>query len=143
MSKDLTAKLKQFKIIPVIQIDNASQAVPLAKALVENGLPVAEVTFRTKAAAEAIRLMREAYPDSTAWDSNDKHFDKRSTPDNPVWLMVDIMAEQEFTNPVTLPDIKANPNLQDMMLVRRGMRLSIQPVTRQEWDEVVGLGTRG
>ena len=63
MSKDLIAKLTQFKIIPVLQIDNASQAVPLAKALVENGLPVAEVTFRTAAAAEAIRLMREAYPD--------------------------------------------------------------------------------
>ena len=88
-------------------------------------------------------IVREAYPDSTAWDPSDKHFDKRSTPDNPVWLMVDIMAEREFASPVTLPEIKANPHLQDMMLVRRGMRLSIQPVTRQEWDEVVGLGTKG
>ena len=85
--------------------------------------------------------MRESYPDSTAWDPNDKHFDKRSTPDNPVWLMVDIKAEQEFAHPVTLPEIKANPNLQDMLVGRRGMRQSIQPVTRQEWEEVVGLGT--
>ena len=88
-------------------------------------------------------IVREAYPDSTAWDPNDKHFDKRSTPDNPVWLMVDIKAEQEFAHPVTLPQIKANPNLQDMMVARRGMRLSIQPVTQQEWEEVVGLGTQG
>ena len=88
-------------------------------------------------------IVREAYPDSTAWDPNDKHFDKRSTPDNPVWLMVDIKAEQEFSHPVTLPQIKANPHLQDMLLVRRGMRLSIQPVTWQEWEEVVGLGTQG
>ena len=89
------------------------------------------------------RIVGEAYPDSTAWDPNDRHFDKRSTPDNPVWLMVDIKAEQEFAHPVTLPQIKANPNLQDMMVARRGMRLSIQPVTRQEWEEVVGLGTQG
>ncbi|KDM92862.1 bifunctional 4-hydroxy-2-oxoglutarate aldolase/2-dehydro-3-deoxy-phosphogluconate aldolase [Photobacterium galatheae] len=62
MSQSLIEKLKQFKVIPVIQINRVEQAVPLAKTLVENGLPVAEVTFRTDAAAEAIRLMREACP---------------------------------------------------------------------------------
>lgn len=88
-------------------------------------------------------IVGESYPDSTAWDPNDKHFDKRSTPDNPVWLVVDIKAEQEFAHPVTLPQIKDNPNLQDMLVARRGMRLSIQPVTQHEWEEVVGLGTHG
>ena len=88
-------------------------------------------------------IVRESYPDNTAWDPNDKHFDKRSTPNDPVWLMVDIKAEQEFAHPVTLPQIKANPQLQDMLLARRGMRLSIQPVTPQEWEEVVGRGTQG
>jgi len=63
MSQELISALQTFKVIPVIQIDDAAQAVPLAKALVDNGLPVAEVTFRTEAAAEAIRLMREAYPE--------------------------------------------------------------------------------
>ena len=87
-------------------------------------------------------IVRESYPDSTAWDPNDRHFDQKSTPDNPVWLMVDIKAEQEFAHPVTLPQIKAHPQLQDMLLARRGMRLSIQPVTRQEWEEVVALGTQ-
>ncbi|WP_027252573.1 bifunctional 4-hydroxy-2-oxoglutarate aldolase/2-dehydro-3-deoxy-phosphogluconate aldolase [Photobacterium halotolerans] len=62
MSQSLIEKLKQFKVIPVIQINSVEQAVPLAKTLVENGLPVAEVTFRTDAAAEAIRLMHQAYP---------------------------------------------------------------------------------
>ncbi|MGF1790357.1 bifunctional 4-hydroxy-2-oxoglutarate aldolase/2-dehydro-3-deoxy-phosphogluconate aldolase [Photobacterium profundum] len=62
MSQQLIEKLKAFKVIPVIQINSIEQAVPLAKTLVENGLPVAEVTFRTESAAEAIRLMREAYP---------------------------------------------------------------------------------
>ncbi|MGF1680047.1 bifunctional 4-hydroxy-2-oxoglutarate aldolase/2-dehydro-3-deoxy-phosphogluconate aldolase [Photobacterium minamisatsumaniensis] len=63
MSQQLIEKLKAFKVIPVIQINSVEQAVPLAKTLVENGLPVAEVTFRTEAAAECIRLMREAYPE--------------------------------------------------------------------------------
>ncbi|KMV28695.1 2-dehydro-3-deoxyphosphogluconate aldolase [Photobacterium swingsii] len=62
MSQALIEQLKAFKVIPVIQINHVEQAVPLAKVLVENGLPVAEVTFRTDAAADAIRAMREAYP---------------------------------------------------------------------------------
>ncbi|UXI00200.1 bifunctional 4-hydroxy-2-oxoglutarate aldolase/2-dehydro-3-deoxy-phosphogluconate aldolase [Photobacterium sp. TY1-4] len=63
MSQALIDQLASFKVIPVIQINRVEQAVPLAKTLVENGLPVAEVTFRTEAAAEAIRLMRDAYPE--------------------------------------------------------------------------------
>ncbi|NOI79712.1 bifunctional 4-hydroxy-2-oxoglutarate aldolase/2-dehydro-3-deoxy-phosphogluconate aldolase [Vibrio tubiashii] len=62
-SQEIINKLQQFKVVPVIQINKVEHAVPLAKVLVENGLPVAEVTFRTEAAADAIRAMREAYPD--------------------------------------------------------------------------------
>ena len=63
MTIEMINKLKQFKVITVIQINSVEQAIPLAKVLVENGLPVAEVTFRTEAAAEAIKAMREAYPE--------------------------------------------------------------------------------
>lgn len=59
----LEERLKQLKVIPVIAIDNANDAVPLAKVLVENGLPTAEITFRTPAATQAIACMREAYPE--------------------------------------------------------------------------------
>lgn len=59
----LEQQLQQIKIVPVIALNRAEQAVPLAKVLVENGLPCAEVTFRTEAAQESIRLMREAYPE--------------------------------------------------------------------------------
>ncbi|EPP23075.1 4-Hydroxy-2-oxoglutarate aldolase [Vibrio fluvialis PG41] len=59
----LEQRLQQIKIVPVIAINDAAYAVPLAKVLVENGLPCAEVTFRTDAAQESIRLMRDAYPD--------------------------------------------------------------------------------
>lgn len=61
--KTIEQRLKDIRIVPVIAINDVAQAVPLAKVLVENGLPCAEVTFRTEAAAESIRLMREAYPE--------------------------------------------------------------------------------
>ncbi|BCK30188.1 bifunctional 4-hydroxy-2-oxoglutarate aldolase/2-dehydro-3-deoxy-phosphogluconate aldolase [Vibrio mimicus] len=56
-------QLKALKVIPVIAIDNAEDIIPLGKVLVENGLPAAEITFRSEAAVEAIRLLRQAQPD--------------------------------------------------------------------------------
>ena len=85
-------------------------------------------------------IVREAYPDNTAWDPAEKHYDPKCSPGNPTWLMVDIKAEKEFSRQVILDEIKQNPNLQDMLLVRRGMRLSIQPVTEDQWNEVIALG---
>ncbi|OOE98978.1 ketohydroxyglutarate aldolase [Salinivibrio sp. MA351] len=60
---ELNQRLKAIRIVPVIAINNADDAVPLAKTLVDNGLPCAEITFRTDAAASAIRQMRDAYPE--------------------------------------------------------------------------------
>ncbi len=60
---DMLNRIQKMGIVPVIKLDDAKDAIPLAKALVEGGLPCAEVTFRTAAAEEAIRLMRQAYPD--------------------------------------------------------------------------------
>ena len=88
------------------------------------------------------RIVREAYPDNTAWDPGDKHYDPKSDPGNPTWMMVDIQAEREFARPVTLKEIKENPRLPDMLVARRGMRLSIQPVTPEEWEEVGALGNQ-
>lgn len=59
----LTEQLRELKVIPVISVDRAEDIVPLGKALADNGLPVAEITFRSDAAAEAIRLLRDAQPD--------------------------------------------------------------------------------
>ncbi|WP_019616914.1 bifunctional 4-hydroxy-2-oxoglutarate aldolase/2-dehydro-3-deoxy-phosphogluconate aldolase [Psychromonas ossibalaenae] len=59
----ISQQLKQIKIIPVIAVDNAEDIIPLGRALVENGLPAAEITFRSDAAVEAIRLLRQAQPD--------------------------------------------------------------------------------
>lgn len=60
---ELNQRLKAIRIVPVIAINNAEDAIPLAKTLVDNGLPCAEITFRTDAAASAIRQMRDAYPE--------------------------------------------------------------------------------
>ena len=73
-------------------------------------------------------IVSQAYPDVTAWDPQSKYYDPKSSPDNPAWLVVDIKAEQEFARPVTLAEIKQNAALGGMLLVRRGMRLSVQPV---------------
>ena len=88
------------------------------------------------------RVVRDGYPDETAWDPQSKHPDPKSTPDNPIWFVVDIKADQEFARQVTLKEIKENPRLEKMMLVRRGMRLSIQPVSEDEWDEILALGNQ-
>lgn len=60
---ELNKQLESLKIIPVIAIDNAEDIIPLGKVLAENGLPAAEITFRSDAAAEAIRLLRESQPE--------------------------------------------------------------------------------
>ena len=84
-------------------------------------------------------VVREGYPDDTAWDATSEHPDPKSTPDNPVWYMVDIRAESKFSVPVSLMQIKSTAGLENMALVKNS-RLSVQPVTPEEWDIVIKLG---
>ena len=85
-------------------------------------------------------VVREGYPDDTAWDPSSEHPDPKSTPDKPIWYMVDIKAESVFARPVTLEEIKQTPGLEKMALVNRS-RLSVQPVRPEEWRIIVGLGS--
>ena len=85
------------------------------------------------------RVCREGYPDHTSWDPESKYYDEKSSPDNPRWIMVDIEAVQEMES-VSLIDIKANPRLDDMPLVQRGQRLSVQPVSKEQYDEICRMG---
>lgn len=82
----------------------------------------------------------EGYPDHTALDTKHPHFDPGSNPDSPQWFMVDLRAVAQFTTPVTLPQIKAKPELKDMSLVRIG-RLSVTPVTTAEWDVICAMAS--
>ena len=85
-------------------------------------------------------VVRSGYPDFTAWDPNSEHPYPKSTPDVPIWYMVDIRSDKRFLNAVTMDMMKAAPRLANMILLRRGMRLSIQPVTVEEWETVVAMG---
>ncbi len=86
-------------------------------------------------------VVKEGYPDDTAWDPGSEHPDPKSTPDDPIWYMVDIKGESEFANPVSLPQIKMTKGLAKMVLVNNS-RLSVQPVTKREWDVILKLGGR-
>jgi len=84
-------------------------------------------------------VVREGYPDYTALDPDSEHFDPKSSIDAPIWYMVDVRYVETMKKPVTLERIKANPLLSDMPLVRRS-RLSIQPVTTDEWNLILAMG---
>ena len=80
-------------------------------------------------------VVREAYPDPTALDPKDPHFDPKSKPDDPTWVMVDLRAVEALKRPVTLDEVKKTKGLEKMALVRLG-RLSVQPVTPDEYEIV-------
>ena len=86
------------------------------------------------------RVSREGYPDHTAQDSSSNYFDPKATPDNPRWMMVDIEAVVELPHIVPLDDVRNNPVCEDMLLVRKGQRLSVQPVEESHFDEVLRMG---
>jgi len=85
-------------------------------------------------------VVKEGYPDHTQFVSNSDHFDPKAKKDNPTWFIVDIKLVKEFKKPVTLDSIKANPKLKGMKLIQRGQRLSVMPVTKTEWDEIIKMG---
>lgn len=78
-------------------------------------------------------VVREAYPDDTAFDPANSGYDEHSSRENPTWFMVDLRAVAQFTRPVTLAEIKERKELSGMVLLRIG-RLSVQPVSPTEWD---------
>jgi predicted RNA-binding protein with PUA-like domain len=81
----------------------------------------------------------ESYPDHTAWDKKDHHYDPASTPDKPRWFMVDIRLEQIFKQPLSLQSLREVAALKEMELLRKGSRLSVQPVRKAEFQAVLKL----
>lgn len=86
------------------------------------------------------RVAREAYPDHTALDPASPYHDPKSDPANPRWFMVDVEFVERFPALIPLSRLQKTPGLEDMMVTRKGMRLSVQPVTPREWQIVVALG---
>lgn len=81
----------------------------------------------------------EAYPDPTAFDPEDSHYDPKSDPDNPRWYLVDVKYKRKLKRTITLQELKEHRGLADMKLLQKGNRLSIMPVTKKQWDYILEL----
>lgn len=84
-------------------------------------------------------VAREAHPDHTAWDTKDSHYDPQSTKDDPRWFMVDLKFEQAFKRPLPLDELRGVAALKQMELLRKGSRLSVQPVRKAEFEAILKL----
>ncbi|NLV96536.1 MAG: EVE domain-containing protein [Desulfovibrionales bacterium] len=85
------------------------------------------------------KVVRESYPDHSAWDPLDQHYDPRSTPEKPLWFMVDIQFVEKFAQPLSLAVLRGIPGLEGMELLRKGSRLSVMPVTKKHFDLILDL----
>jgi len=84
-------------------------------------------------------IVKEGYPDYTAFDPEQKYYDEKSSPQNPRWYMVDVKFKRKLKRTITLDELKQIKTLEDMALVRRGNRLSIMPVTAKQWKTILSI----
>ena len=89
--------------------------------------------------AGVAEVVREAYPDHAAFDPASEYHDPKSDPASPTWLMVDIRAVEPVEPLITLAELRETPGLDGMELLRRGSRLSVQPVSEEHWKRVRAL----
>ena len=87
-------------------------------------------------------VVREAYPDRTAFDRQDVHFDPKSTPEKPLWDMVDVRLVRVFHRPIPLEQLRRDMHLKHMELLRKGSRLSVQPVRPEEWTRILSMAEK-
>lgn len=88
-----------------------------------------------------MEVVREGYPDHTAFDPKQKYYDPKSDPENPRWYMVDVKFKRKLKRNISLRELKAlqDPRLDDLPLVRKGNRLSVMPLSKVHWDLVLEL----
>lgn len=86
-----------------------------------------------------MEVVSTAYPDHTAFDPESGYYDPKSDPENPRWLMLDVRYIRHTKRVITLAEMKADPALSEMPLVRRGNRLSVIPVSESEWAHILEL----
>ncbi len=92
--------------------------------------------------AGVCEVVKEGYPDHTAFDPKDKHYDPKSKKSDPTWMMVDVRLVEKFDRLVGLPELKATAELDGMVLLQRGSRLSVQPVTAQHFKKICQLAKK-
>jgi len=86
-----------------------------------------------------VEIVRASYPDFTAFDPESPYFDPKSTTDSPRWYMVDVRFRRKLRRPITLAELKQQPALVGLPLLRRGNRLSILPISEEEWKYILSL----
>ncbi len=79
-------------------------------------------------------VVKEGYPDETAFDPKDSHYDPKSKRDNPSWYLIDVKAVKPFRGIITLESLRKMKGLEKMTLLQKGSRLSVQPVREKEWE---------
>lgn len=89
--------------------------------------------------AGIVEIVSKPYPDHTALDPDNEHYDPRSTVDKPIWYMVDVKFKEQFPHIISLQGLKQYPELASMKVLQRGNRLSITPVTAREWEFILNL----
>jgi predicted RNA-binding protein with PUA-like domain len=89
--------------------------------------------------AGIMKIVRKGYPDMTAFDPDAKYFDPKSYPEMPRWYRVDVRYVRKLKRIVTLSELKKHPEVSGLPLLRRGNRLSIMPVSRQQWEYILTL----
>jgi len=94
------------------------------------------------AAVGTAKVARAGYPDFTAWDPSSENPDAKSTPEKPMWFMVDITFSSKFKTQIRLKDMHENPRLADMRLLQKGNRLSIFPILKKHFETLVHLGAQ-
>ncbi|MCB1111798.1 MAG: EVE domain-containing protein [Chlamydiales bacterium] len=80
------------------------------------------------------------YPDHTARDKKSPYFDVKATEENPIWMMVDIKFVKKFSEMVSLDEMRQMPEVQDMILLKKGQRLSVQPIEKKHYTAIVKRG---
>jgi predicted RNA-binding protein with PUA-like domain len=105
-----------------------------------DGVLVYHSNAEPPAIAGLAEVVREGYPDHTQFDATHHHYDPDAKADNPTWYMVDIKAEQSLSRLLPLPELRELKELSGMVLLQKGSRLSVQPVTEAEWNFVRKLG---
>ena len=86
--------------------------------------------------AGVAKVVREAYPDHTSWDPTSHYYDPKSSPDHPRWFMVDIELVEKWPSVLPLSTLKQDPALSDMLLTKKGNRLSVMPIKPNEWQHI-------
>src|SRR5574337_537173 len=89
--------------------------------------------------AGTVKVSRSGYVDASAFDPKDHHFDPRSTEEKPLWYCVDVTLAERFKRIATLSELRRHAALKDMLILRRGNRLSITPVSAKHWQYILKL----